>query len=1679
LRLLFAGALTLAVLALAVALSGPALVRVAIGTAGHGLGYDVRYDALVNSNGRLNVLRPAVTSLRGEPVFTADRIELAYSLRDLFGGSYAYGITAVELVRPRLTVIHHRDGSYNVSVPQAKQSSKPFTVPRIRVSVLDGSIGLLDETRIFAHSRRLALEDVQVNADVNPSERSAFSVAFALQEQGGRFPIAGHGTLDERRGFELSRITARTIALAPLLDYALNSQTLHFAGGVLNSVDARAYGLPDHHGAMQRHVSLTANLDHFQPYLGGLTKPLRDGRGAVRIYDAGVTFPKIDGSIAGVPVRIAGAVYDLARPTIRLGITGRGDVRQLLTLNSAGKTLPVSGPLGFKLLVEGDATEPMILATFAAPRLAYGRIPLERADALVALHGQEAAVLRGAARYDGIDATARGVVLLARHTSVELVAGVTAAAGRIPYAARLLGDMRVRGTVITSGVDSDLFTRGIVTGSGAGRTLAGTFSVDGAGVGTIGPFTFDGPGRAALYARVALDRPRFSGGTAFVSASDFRFSTEGPEPVLPGIAVPVLPGADGTLDGSLLATFAGKHFAATGRARVTGAHVLGYAVDELTARFSAADPAGIALDGRYRGSLDGLARSAGSPVAVRGRADVPFSILARGPSDALAQIHGARFSGASIGGVALDGLEATARWRGNALDVYAARARVGGNDLVAQGSFGNGGSLAVSASDVDLAALRAFGLPVRAGTLSAVATIGGTTGAPNVQGGIAADGVTSTDPRFAALPVSASGTVNVRGDRLTLTDGQIAAGSAVVASLDGRIDGVRTDPGNAAYVFDAKLRQADVATLARVARAPLRYPEGTLDADVRVAGSGRTPRLSGRLALPEGSLNGLGFRDASVRISGTPASAVVREGRVTVGTSTVAFTGDLAPNRQALSVRAPRIDLSDFNDYFDAGDTLGGSGSVALAVTSTPDTLVTSGRIALAHTRLRRFDVGDSRADWSTAGRTIHANASIQGTQGRVGLLADVTQPASQPLRDTLRRSYLNLTATVGDVDIGTLLPIVGVHVPIEGSVEANATAQGSYPNLVFEGHAALVNGLVQRIPIRTASVDVSAARGRATIAGAAFAIDNLTAKATGFVGLQASAPVDVTLVAQSADAGALAKTITGTSYDASGAVTTTLRVTGPLQHPAIEDTLDADKLRYGRYTLPHAHADVAFTATRVTLRSAEADLAAGRLLADGYVPLRLGPTPGIGPETAPLALDLTLDHVGLAQFADLLPKGTEAAGTLDGKVGAGGSQRNPGLSGSIVLAGGSFSGPQERSKISAADATLSFAQRTVSLTNAGATVGGGAVSAAGSVTVSNLRDPAASATANLTLTSTNAFFDFPQFFRGRVVGMLTLARSAGAALVVGGKLALSSTRIPLTAILPGGSPQPKSSAVPLPVAFNLAVDVGNDVRVQSGPVDIGAKGDLAIGGTLTDPNAKGTLTATDGSISFYRTFQIQFPSTVTFEPSNGIIPYVDATATTSVPNPPTDVILHVTGQATNLNVGLVSDPNYSREQILGLLVGAQALGAVSGVAAANGGAPQNPFGALAEGELGTLLTQNLLEPISSQIGGAVGLSSLAINYSPGTSGGLSVGAQKKIFKNVSAVFAQSFNYPPRQSIGLIASPNDATAIQLSFFTQQALNTFGATDGAQNTLSTNQSLTVIQPLTGTNGFALSIQRKFK
>ncbi len=1669
LRLLIAlGAL--GVVALVVAFAHGPLIATGIGAAARLAGYNVRYDDLKFTGGHVVIARPDVSSLGGEPVLTARKLDIAYDTRTLGRGPHFFGISGIVIDRPKLTIIHHRDGSFNVNVPRPKPgaTSAPFVLPQIHVVVHDGSVGVLDETRIFRHSRRFALGAVQMDANVDPHALSQFVFSTTLTEDGGRFPIAGRGRFDPARGYELSHITAPALALAPLLDYALNSPALHIANGTLHDIDARVYGLQDRRGTIARHVSVTARLDHFQPYLNSLAKPLRDGRGALRVYDSGLAIPQIDGSIAGVPVRIAGAIYDLGHPSLHLGITGAGELSKLLTLSDGAKGLPLHGALAFKLFVEGDATAPQTLASFRSRHLVYDRIALDDPSGLVALNGAETAIVKSSARYAGIDVGVRGRVLSVKHhADHDLVAQFAAPAARIPYASIVAPAMVARGTAVVRGIDTRLAASGSMTGDTATQHLQGPFALDGRGVGTIGPLAISGPGDASLLAFVAFDSPQFHSGAAYVHASRFAFST-----LSAGSAIaPVR----GTLDANVATAFDGGRVIAGGDARLTNADLYGAHVDDLAARTHVAEDGRIALDGRYRGSLAALAGATGRRFRVRGTADIPLTVLATSPIDALVSIDGARFAHASIGGVAVQALSATIGVRKNRYDVYAARATLAGNDVVASGTFGNGGTLAVSARDIDLAAFRELGLPVVAGNVTALADLGGTLAAPSLRGGISARDLPVPGNRVGLRDVDANASLAYAGDTLVVLNGLVLAGSTV-GSLDGRIAGLRSG-GATAYAFDTRVRQADVADVIAASGVQLPYPDGSLDADLHVSGSGSQPAISGRVAIPEGSLNGLTFRRASFAIAGTAGNFRATAGTVTVGSSILGFDAAENATNQSVAIRAPRVDLGDFNDYFDRGDTLGGAGSIAVSLRNRTNSLVTDGRVRLEHARYRRFDLGTARVDWSTRGRTVTLDGALGGAAGTLATSGTLFLADRAPLRDALRRTNVDLTTHARGIDLGIWLPVAGVQAPVLGRVDGDVRARGRFPDIALDARASLAKGLVGRIPIRKATLALHGARGRVALDAARVEIDGLAIDARGSAGLRPRDPLDLRLAATTPDFGALAKTVTGKPLDASGMLATTIDVSGSFARPLAHALLDGSNLRYGAYTLPSAHFDAELAANRLTVAQAAINFTDGRLVATGFVPIVRKGGITIGPASSPIALSLAAQNIGLGQFGVFLPKGTKAAGKLDGIVGLDGSIAYPALVGTLALTDGTFVGPQFRSKLERARAELTFAGSSARLHDASATVGGGTLTADGGASVPSLRAPGRELAYTLSVRSENAVIDAPQYLRGRVNGDLALTRKLGSMPLLAGTLALSSTRVPLSAIFNPNAPQTTATTAPIALGLDLAIEAGRDVRVQGGPADVGAQGTVRVGGTLANPTASGELDSTGGTIGFYRTFRIQDPSTVIFDPSNGVIPNIDALATTTVDNPPTDVTLHVTGIATQLDVALASNPNYSRQQILGLLVGAQTLGAVSGIQTASGGQQQNPFTALAAGQLGTLLTQNILEPFSSQLGGAVGLSNLAINYSLG--GSFDIGAQKKLFKNVSAVFAESFNYPPRQSIGLRINPSDATAIQLTVFSQPSSNRFDTFSANAALQSNNQSVTSAQPASGTSGVSLSIQRKFR
>ncbi|MDB5027026.1 MAG: hypothetical protein JWO66_715, partial [Candidatus Eremiobacteraeota bacterium] len=683
------------------------------------------------------------------------------------------------------------------------------------------------------------------------------------------------------------------------------------------------------------------------------------------------------------------------------------------------------------------------------------------------------------------------------------------------------------------------------------------------------------------------------------------------------------------------------------------------------------------------------------------------------------------------------------------------------------------------------------------------------------------------------------------------------------------------------------------------------------------------------------------------------------------------------------------------------------------------------------------------------------------------------------PARDPLARiaaSALDARATVAGLDLGTWLPAAGIVAPVTGRIDGAVRVRGVAPRLALGGTMSLRDGTVGRVPVGRLDVAASGDRGLVRVTAAHLEALNLVANGSGTFGLRASDPIQLALHAVSPDVGAFANRATGAAVDASGALDTTLTVSGTRGAPLVRGVLDLDRPHYERAYANHAHADVALGRGRLTVRDTAVDLIAGRLALSGSVPATLTP-PFVDRRNAPVAARLVVQRVDAGQFAQLLPKDTKIGGIVDGDVSVGGTLGQPSLGGALALANGSYVSPQLASGVRNGALRLAFAGREARVTALHADIGGGAVDGSGSIRAGDLRDPARSIAFDIKTREKNVGLDLPKLFRGKVGGTLELSRAAGAPVRVGGDLSISHARIPLTALLPS-APAASAAPLPVPIAFALNVAATTDDRVQGPAVDVGVKGAVAVSGTLAHPALSGAFDSTDGTLSFYRTFVLQ-NAHVAFDPASGIVPEVDATATTHVPDPSTDVLLHARGPATSLALDFASRPGYDRAQIVGLLVGAQNLGAVSGVARtspAQGGA--DPLHGVAVGYVDQRFTQTLFQPFSSSLGGALGFSNFNVNA--GLTGGFSASASRRLGSNLQASFAQSNGTDgQRQSFALALDFSDASAAQLTLFNAGTQGkTIGGTTPPAPTGPTNYQLESLAPAPGTSGYVFSYVRRF-
>jgi hypothetical protein len=1625
-------------------------------------GTSVSIGRLSMRGGHAVVSNVRVSAHGGEQLAVLPRIDVAYNLRDLLPGSkHMYGLRAITIYRPRITVVHNPDGTYNLPrMPKGGAPKKNATPMNFTMRVIDGSLTVTDNTRLDPKARHLLIDGVNVAANVNTGARTRYTASMAYQDGGMAYPIDGRGTIDNTIGLNYQRWTARHVPLPQLVNYALNNANLRLRAGYLDNVDARFYGK----------IAATAYLRGGRVTMQGVASPIENVHGPLEVTSAGLSTPGIDASIAGAPIHLNGAIYDLSHPNFRMVVHAHGDVARLKRLTAAAARLPMRGPIDLAMLVEGAVRTPLALILVHSPQIDYRAMPLRNPNGFLAFDGRTATVLNFGLQYGGFTLGARGRMALVKEANaIEAVASLNGPSDEVPYASSLFPGMTLDGTLLaTADTLKRIDTHGVLTGSGTGGTFAGAFAIVSSGVGSV-VLRQAQHDNTTLYAKVALDRPH-DVVNALVRAHDFAIRPSSAAQ-LPGLSVKSLPPVRGTVAGDVFASRVHNLLGMAGNVALRAVQYGKIAISNANARFGGSPgnvrvaslnangnfgtirAAGsitgtnhIALEGRYSGSLAQISHIAGN-MPAQGVVNAPIALVYAG-GRSVAQVRDARFTNASIRGIPIEGLSATIamgpplrqaqgdteKAQGDTeIDIYAARAKMAHSaSAVASGSIGNGGRLAFSVSR----------FPVAGGYAEAAATASGSLKAPNVNGALLV-----ADAKYAKYPIAGASSFSYAGGTAAVSNAMIAAGPALVAA-----------DGTVWPNYDLNAFGSGLFSYAQF--------QGSVDADVHVGGSGTTPVVAGTIDAPEGNVHGLAFRDMHAKISGTPRDLNVSNGSVAIGTTAVAFNAAYAPGDMRASIAAPHADLADFNDYFDTGDTLAGTGNLALSVAMTPFSLASTGNVALQNVRFRRFDIGRTVANWNASGRSTTVSANVGGRHGTAHLAGTIV-PKSKTL---------DLNANLRNLDLDNWLPLLGFTAPVTGYIDANAVLRGSYPDVALDANANLRDGLIGRVHVQRATVAATALSGRGRITQMIVQVPYFTATGSGTFGLHRTDPLSLAVHGTSPDIGKLMATFSGKPNEIAGALDTTVHVGGTAQNPQINDALALTQLRYAKFIIPQVTAALNVDKQRVALTKGVVTLRRGTITASGTAPVRTV-------AKDPISIALAANHVDLSDFSSALPEGTTLKGALNGALHISGSMRSPLLHGSMALQNGYFVGPIDQNPISDLNGTLAFSGKTIALNGVRAKVGGGTFAMNGKAFVPTLRNFRA-ATFTSTILANNAQVNSPQYFRGKFNADIHAYRNRRGPATIAGSVDIPSARVPLSAFWNPKAPKTPARK-PLNLAFDMTATVGRDVRVQSPNVDVGAQGKVTVTGTMAKPALRGHIVSTGGTVNFFRDFTIQ-RADVAFDPSNGIWPDINAIATTTVTNPTTYIQMQITGLApNNMHLNLQSDPSYNKSQILALLAGLQNFGAVPGVASSGngngtggftlGGAVQN----IAMGQLNTLFTRNLFEPLNASLGQALGLQNLQVSDS--FTSGFGVNAAKAFGKHLTASYAQNLGEPRQQSLTISAHHKESTAFSLMLYSVQDPPLTGFLSQSNNPFQFNNAYgtNTMTAVTGTNGMSLLYQHLFQ
>jgi translocation and assembly module TamB len=766
-----------------------------------------------------------------------------------------------------------------------------------------------------------------------------------------------------------------------------------------------------------------------------------------------------------------------------------------------------------------------------------------------------------------------------------------------------------------------------------------------------------------------------------------------------------------------------------------------------------------------------------------------------------------------------------------------------------------------------------------------------------------------------------------------------------------------------------------------------------------VTGSTNAPRLTGDLTAQNLRLKGSAWRRLQAHVEASPSEASLQQGELipadrghilfnlTAGLKQWAFS---TSSPVQLTLNASQIDVATLAKAANLQTPVTGTLSANLALHGNELNPIGRGTVSLTQACISGQPLQSVSLAFQGDGNEAHANLIAKMNAGSAhGVLTYF------PKRQTYEAQF-----QLANLQLGQLQLLKAKKLNLTGIVSLNADGRGSLKNPGLQATIRIPQLKVQDQTISGVTVQATLADHVANVVLNSEAV-NTYVRGRGTINLtgdyEASATLDTQVIP-------LQPLVALYAPSQAGNVTGQTELHGSLRGPLKKiSRLEAhitipslavnyrNQVQIGAVSPIHLDfANGVLDVQRSALRGTDTDLQF-----QGSIPIQ-------GNAPVSLLLQGTVD-LGLAQLFD---PDFAGSGQLQFNINSYGQRSDPNVEGQVKIVNANFATAQAPIGLQNGNGVLSLTKDRLNITQFAGTIGGGAVTASGSI----LYRP--SVQFDLALKAEGIRMLYPETVRETVDADLALTGTPQAAQM-GGRVKVNQVAftpdfdlMSLVTQLTNGGPTAPAQGFSQNLQLNFGVQSTSNVHVVSKTLSVEGSANLRVTGTAGTPVILGRVNLTGGDLVFRGNRYVLQESTLDFVNPLETEPVVNIAADTTIQQ--YNIHLRFQGPANQLRTEYSSDPALAAADIINLL----AFGKTTEASAAN------PTSTNFEAE--SAIASGVASQVTSRLQKIAGISQISVDPLLGCdqqNPGACLAIQQRVTSNLFVTFATDVTSFQRQTI--------------------------------------------------------------